>query len=59
MRSTVMLTVGPGDEEKKGIPYAVIERDYTCKSDGDNMTSRIDQFVEWPDSFSLPNGRDS
>ena len=58
--STVMVTEGAGDEEKKGIPYAVIDRDNTCTSDGDNiMTSCINQLVEWSDYFSLPNGRDS
>ena len=56
---TVMLTVGAGDKEKKRIHYAVIDRDYTCTSDCDNMTSCIDQLAEWPDSFSLPNGRGS
>ena len=54
---TVMVTVGAGDKEKKGIHYAVTDRDYTCTCDGDNMTSCINQLVEWPDSFSLPNGR--
>ena len=48
---TVMVTEGAGDEEKREIPCAVIYRDYTCTSDGDN------QLVEWPDSFSLPKGR--
>ena len=26
-----------------------------CTSEGDNITSCIDQLVKWPDSFSLPN----
>ena len=43
---TVMVTVRAGDEEKKGIPYAVIDRDYTRTSDGDNMISCINQLVE-------------
>ena len=59
MPLTVMVTEGAGDEEKKGIPCAVIDRDNTCMSDGDNMTSCINQLVEWPDYFLLPNGRDS
>ena len=56
---TVMLTVGAGDKEKKRIHCAVIDRDYTCTSDGDNMTSCINQLAEWPNSLSLPNVRGS
>ena len=56
---TVMVTVGAGDEETQEIRSTVIDRDYTCTSDGHNMTSCINQLAEWPDTFSLPNGRGS
>ena len=43
---TVMVTVGAGVEEKERIHCAVIDRDNTCTSDDDNMTSCINQLLE-------------
>ena len=55
---TVMVTLRAGDEEKREYPMQSLT-ETICTGEGDNITSCIDQLAEWPDSFSLPNGRGS